>query len=54
MRVCGKKFKFFDCIDLKIIAFEGRRRCFFVLSLGDFDSWWRQKLEFHKVEVFEV
>jgi hypothetical protein len=24
--VCGKKFKSFDLIDFKIIAFEGRRK----------------------------
>jgi hypothetical protein len=57
MEICGKNFKIFDRIDFKIIAFEGKRKCFFVpclVRLIDFDSRWRKKLELHKVEVLEI
>jgi hypothetical protein len=52
-----KKFRIFDRRDFKILAFERRRKCFFVPSPAgsiDFDSHWRQKLELHKVEVLEI
>jgi hypothetical protein len=57
MGICGKKFKTFYYIDFKIIAFEGIKKYFFVsypAGSADFDSRWRQKLELHKVEVFEI
>jgi hypothetical protein len=57
MEICGKNFKIFDLIDFKIIAFEGRRKCFFLpypARLANFDSHWREKLELHKVEVLEI
>jgi hypothetical protein len=37
--------------------FEGRRKYLFVPCLAgatNFDSHWRQKLELHKVEIFEI
>jgi hypothetical protein len=34
MGICGKKFGIFNHIDLKIIAFEGRRECNLVPYLG--------------------
>ena len=57
MEICGKYFKIFYCIDFKIIAFKGRRKCLFVprpTGSTDFDSYWCQKLKLHKVEVFEI
>jgi hypothetical protein len=57
MRICGKNFKIFDYIDFKIIAFEGRRKCFLVPYPAwstNFDSRWHQKLELHKVEVLDI
>jgi hypothetical protein len=52
-----KNFRIFDRIGLRIIVFEGRRKCFFVPYLArsrDFDSRLHRKLELHKVEVFEI
>jgi hypothetical protein len=49
-----KNFKKIYLIDFKIIAFEGRRKCFFVpcpADVANFDFRWREKLELHKVEV---
>jgi hypothetical protein len=57
MEICGKEFKIFDSIDLIIIVFEERRKCFFVpcpIGSADSDSHWRQNFELHKVEVFEI
>jgi hypothetical protein len=57
MRICGKIFKIFDCIDFKIIVFEGRGKYFFVpcpARSTDFDSYWLEKLELYKVEVLEI
>jgi hypothetical protein len=59
MGTCGKKIRIFDIfhIDFEIIAFEGRRKCFFgpyPTGSTDFDSRWRQKLELHKVELLEI
>jgi hypothetical protein len=57
MGICGKKFKVFDHIDFEIIAFEGRRKCFFgpcPTGLADFDSPWRQKLELHEAKLLEI
>jgi hypothetical protein len=57
MGTCGKKFRIFDCIDFDIIAFGGRRKCFFgpcpTRSAG-FDSPLHQKLELHKAELLEI
>jgi hypothetical protein len=57
MGICGNDFGIFDYIDFMIIAFEGRRKCFFVPYMGglaDFDSCWHQKLELHKEELLEI
>ena len=48
MEISGKFFKISDHIDFKIIAFEGRRKCSFILNpigSADFDFHWREKLE---------
>ena len=57
MGICQKKFKIYENIDFKIIAFEGRRKCFSVPCLvgsANFELRWGQYLELHKVEVFEI
>jgi hypothetical protein len=57
MVICGNSFRIFDCIDFEIIAFEGRRKCFFgpcPVGLADFDSPWCQKLELHEAELLEI
>jgi hypothetical protein len=51
-----KRFQKISFHRFKIIAFEGRRRWFFVPCLArsaNFGSHWRQKLELDKAEVFE-
>jgi hypothetical protein len=53
MGACGKKLKIFHCIDFEIIAFEGRRKCFFGRSVG-FDLPLRQKHELHEVEFLQI
>jgi hypothetical protein len=54
MGTCGKKFKIFDCIDFEIIAFEGRRKCFFGPCPIGFDSSLGQKIELYKAEFLEI
>jgi hypothetical protein len=57
MGICGKKFRIFDRIDFKILAFEGRKKCFFGPCLARslaFDSRWRQNLESYKAELLEI
>jgi hypothetical protein len=49
MEICGKNFRTFERIDFKIIAFEGRSKCFFVpypARLADFDSRWHKNLNY--------
>jgi hypothetical protein len=57
MEICGKNFRIFDCIDFEILAFEGRRKCFFgpcPAGLAGFDSPWRQKLELRKAGLLKI
>jgi hypothetical protein len=57
MRICRINFNFFDRTDVKNIAFERRRKCFFVPCpawSANFDSLWHQKLELYKIEVFGI
>jgi hypothetical protein len=57
MGTCRKHFRIFGCIDFKIIAFEGRRKYFFVPARQgseDFDFRWREKPELYKKEVLEI
>jgi hypothetical protein len=57
MGICGIFFGIFDRIDFKIIAFEGRRQCFFRLCPAGstaFDSRLRHFIEVHKAELLEI
>jgi hypothetical protein len=57
MGISRTNFGIFDSIDFEIIAFEGRRQCFFRLCpawLVAFDSRLRHKLEVHKAELLEI
>jgi hypothetical protein len=57
MEICGKNFKFFYYIDFEIIAFEGRRKCFFGPCLAEsagFDSPLHEKLELNKAKLLEI
>jgi hypothetical protein len=47
----------FDCIDFEIIAFEGRRQCFFKpcpAGSAAFDSRLRHFIEVQKAELLEI
>jgi hypothetical protein len=57
MGICGICFGIFDCIDFEIIAFEGRRQCFFrpcPAGSAAFDTRLRHFIEVHKVELLEI
>jgi hypothetical protein len=54
MGICGIFFGIFDHINFEIIAFEGRRQCFFRTCLVAFDSHLCHFIEVHKVELLEI
>jgi hypothetical protein len=57
MGICGILFGIFDRIDFEIIAFEGRRHCFFrpcPAGSAAFDSHLRHFIEVHEVELLEI
>jgi hypothetical protein len=57
MGICGFLFGIFDLIDFEIIAFEGRRQCFFRLCpvwSAAFDSRLHHFIEVHKAELLEI
>jgi hypothetical protein len=57
MKICRFFFGILDSIDFKIIAFEGKRKCFFgpcLVGSAAFDSCWLQKLELHEAELLEI
>jgi hypothetical protein len=57
MEICGIFPEIFDCIDFEIIAFEGRRQCFFrpcPARSATFDSRLRHFIEVHEAELLEI
>jgi hypothetical protein len=57
MGICGIFFGIFDCIDFHIIAFEGRRQCFWepcLAGLAAVDSRLRYKIKVHEAELLEI
>jgi hypothetical protein len=57
MGMCGIVFGIFHRIDFEIIAFEGRRQCFFrpcPARSAAFDSCFRHFIEVHKAELLEI
>jgi hypothetical protein len=57
MGICGIFFGIFDHIDFEIIAFEGRRQCFFrpcPARLAAFDFRLRHFIEVHEAELLEI
>jgi hypothetical protein len=57
MGICEFFFGTFDHIDFEIIAFEGRRQCFFrpcPAGSAAFDSRLRHFIEVHEVELLEI
>jgi hypothetical protein len=57
MGICEFFFGIFDIIDFKIIAFEGRRQCFFrtcSARSATFDSCMRHFIEVHEAELLEI
>jgi hypothetical protein len=57
MEICGFFFGIFNHIDFGIIAFEGRRQCFFrpcPVASAAFDSCLRHFTEMHEAELLEI
>jgi hypothetical protein len=57
MGICGIFFGIFDHIDFEIIAFEGRRQCFFrpcPAGSAAFDSRLHHFIEVHEAELLEI
>jgi hypothetical protein len=57
MGICGICFGIFHYIDFEIIAFEGRRQCFFrpcPAGSAAFDSRFRHFIKVHEVELLEI
>jgi hypothetical protein len=57
MGICGIFYGIFHRIDFEIIAFEGRRQCFFrpcLVGSKTFDSCLRHFIEVHEAELLEI
>jgi hypothetical protein len=57
MEICGNFLEIFGCIDFEIIAFEGRRQCFFrpyPARSAAFDSRLHHFIEVYKAELLEI
>jgi hypothetical protein len=57
MGICGFFFGIFHRIDFQIVAFEGRRQCFFrpcPAESAAFDSRFRHFIEVHEAELLEI
>jgi hypothetical protein len=57
MGICGNFYGNFHRIDFKIIAFEGRRQCFFrpcPAESAAFDSRLHHFIEVHEAELLEI
>jgi hypothetical protein len=55
--MCRKSFKTVNYIDCKIIAFEMKKRGFFIpykTRSANFESSWLKMLALHKIEAFHI